>query len=1016
MTVLLRLAAFVCVGFWAAMIPAYAAEAPVLAVRAGVHPDFDRVVVDWPKRTGYSIRREGDRVTVQFNAPGQANWREVTAVKPSRLSNFASASDKDGNLTISFTVDTKFTVKDFTSGNSVVFDIAQAPAPATQATAKPPVTPIPPKETPKETVKEEPKKPPEPAAVTTPVTPPASQPTAAPSVTATPAAPATPAPEPPKAAETAAPAPAPATPVAVTPSANTAPGKSISAQDIGDTPLLVATLDPRTPVRAAVYQRGGYAYILFDRKLMLDLDTLTAGQPPPRTTLEPLELPKSSGFRFTMPPDTEIRATRTGTAWQVFAAHEQPDVPVSATLVAQPDFALGARFLLPLPDAPDPIRLTDPVVGDDLLLVPLEQSQAFSVARKMADFQILPAAQGLVIKPLTEKLIVRAVTDGIEITSEGGLRASSSHDTGSSRESSQRAKAAAAGKSMFNFNAWRGKPDETFTQTRQRLQQTIVDVPETERNRARLELGRFYFAHGYGEEASAFFAYLTKQVPDLAAHADFRALVGAAKILAWRAEEGLVDLNTPQLSNQPEIELWEAVALAELRNWKDAEEKFALTENMLHGYPEPFYSRFYMLAIESALAQNKNREAADWLDRLDSGRHSEGAEAGINYLYGVLYAREGKADKAQQAWKKAAATRDRLYKTRAEMALVDLGVSTRSLTPAQAADRFEALRFAWRGDDLEIDTLHRLGQYYIQSKNVKAGLNTLSRAVQLAPKSPLVPQIKEEMSGIFHDIFLADLGSDLSALDALTLYQQYRGLMPTGADGNAVMRNLAERLVAIDLLDQAADLLEDLVKNRLQGEEKGRVSARLAAIRLLDHKPEAALAGLDMGKDSSYPTDLQNERTLLRAKALSELNKDEEALALLNDNTHEAARILRADITMRAQHWGDATKALLELIGPPPAAGTALNLNQASWLVNAAIALSMAGDQEGLHKLAVDYGPSVATLPQNDTFRVLTQPEKADQLRDIAAAQSKIADVDMFQGFLNSYRQTAAPNANKNKK
>ncbi|MDP9128373.1 MAG: tetratricopeptide repeat protein, partial [Pseudomonadota bacterium] len=317
-------------------------------------------------------------------------------------------------------------------------------------------------------------------------------------------------------------------------------------------------------------------------------------------------------------------------------------------------------------------------------------------------------------------------------------------------------------------------------------------------------------------------------------------------------------------------------------------------------------------------------------------------------------------------------------------------------------------RFAWRGDDLELDILHRLGQFYIQAKNVKAGLNTLSRAVQLYPNSPMIPGIRAQMADIFRDVFLSDLGNDLSPLDALTLYQQYRSLMPGGSDGIAVMRNLAERLVQIDLLDQAAGLLEDLVKNALQGDEKGRVSARLAAIRLLDHKPEQAMAGLDLAPSTTYPADLQNERTLLRAKALSELKKYDEAIALLNSNSSNPAKLLRADIDMRAQRWKDASVALIDLIGPAPT-GTALSQDQAQWLVNCAIAVSMAGDTAGLEKLRADYGPAMASLPQNDTFRMLTEPEKTEQSRDIAAAQAKIADVDMFQGFLNSYRQDRAP-------
>jgi hypothetical protein len=232
--------------------------------------------------------------------------------------------------------------------------------------------------------------------------------------------------------------------------------------------------------------------------------------------------------------------------------------------------------------------------------------------------------------------------------------------------------------------------------------------------------------------------------------------------------------------------------------------------------------------------------------------------------------------------------------------------------------------------------------------------------------------------------------------------------MPTGTDGIAVTRNLAERLVAIDLLEQAGDLLEELVRSKLQGEEKGHTSARLAAIRLLDHMPEAAIAGLDLANGESYSPDLQNERVLLRAKAMSEMRKYDEALTLLHDNGSPSAKLLRADITMHAEHWADAAKALIDLVGPPPKAGVALTNDQGDWLVNCAIAFSLAGDQDGLAKLASDYGPAMASMPQNDTFHVLTQPEKEVQLRDIAAAQAKIADVDMFRGFLDSYRKAEA--------
>ena len=85
--------------------------------------------------------------------------------------------------------------------------------------------------------------------------------------------------------------------------------------------------------------------------------------------------------------------------------------------------------------------------------------------------------------------------------------------------------------------------------------------------------------------------------------------------------------------------------------------------------------------------------------------------------------------------------------------------------------------------------------------------------------------------------------------------------------------------------------------------------------------------------------------------------------------------------------------------------------------MNCAIALSLANDQAGLDKLANRYGAAMANMPEADTFRVLTQPEKeGGQLRDLAAAQSKLTDVNMFQGFLNAYRKAGALDATSDAK
>ena len=757
---------------------AAAQNAPSVTVRAGAHPDFDRIVFDWPRNVHFELHRDGTQASITFDATADIKFTRDVQSYLTRAKAF-SAKSENGHVIVSFTVRPDSTLKSFNGdGSSVVIDVSGKMAGAAMtdpAVQTPQVAARPLPSSPAKTPQTTPT--PAPAA-------PIAAPLAKPVTAATPVA---------LISALASPHPA-TTPTAspLTTLKNDAPPLvpppvASPHNTLSDEPVLVATLDPHVPTRAAIFLRADIGYIVFDRKLTLSVAALENGTPS-NVNIESFDMPRNSGYRFAVPPNAELHASLDGTVWKIFLSRKHPDAPVTTALVAQPDFALGARFLLPLPDAPDPIRMTDPVVGDDLILVPLAQSEAFNVQRYTANLTLLPAAQGLVIKPLTDKVIVRAVSDGVEITAEGGLLMSRAIDTGIISQSSSKAKAAASGKSIFDFATWAGKPGESFTETRQRLQQTIVDVPDAERNRARLELARFYFANGNGEEAAALLNFLLKQVPDLRSHSDFSALLGASEILAYHSEDGLHELSATALSDQPEIELWQAVGLAQMRDWPHAEEKFAARENVLTGYPEPFISRFFVMAIESAVATDKQHEATDWLDYIASAPHSEDIDPALAYLRGALHAKAGRAAAAEDSWKEAAASKDRLYQMRAELALIDLGVSTASLTPAQAADRLEALRFGWRGDDLEVDILHRLGTYYIEAKNVKQGLNALAQAVTLYPSSPLVPEIRAEMQAAFHNVFLGDLGKKISPLDSLTLFQQYRDLMPEGKDGDAVMR------------------------------------------------------------------------------------------------------------------------------------------------------------------------------------------------------------------------------------
>jgi len=346
--------AFLIVALPGAATAASPAPSPtVVKVRAGIHPDFERLVFDWPRAVRYAVHREGAHVTIRFTAPARADFHEAASAQLARIRNLSSSASSEGRLTVSFVIDAHAVIKDFFSGTAVVIDVRGRAAPTASDKT---VATAPPLSLPAQAATPPPASP----ATNVPAASPANPPAVSPSTSQTNALPSVIAAAPvlPSLAETAPPPEVPPPPaeapptktqtaVDITPPAVSLPPAPASEKieplpDIGSSTQLVASLDPHIVARAVIYQRAGYAYIIFDRKFTLNLAAITADQPPPLVDLEPLELSRVSGWRFPVPADAEVRATRESTAWHIFLSKQHIEIPVSTALVAQPDFALGA--------------------------------------------------------------------------------------------------------------------------------------------------------------------------------------------------------------------------------------------------------------------------------------------------------------------------------------------------------------------------------------------------------------------------------------------------------------------------------------------------------------------------------------------------------------------------------------------------------------------------------------------------------------------------------------------------
>lgn len=1037
---------------------ARSSETKVLGVRVGKHPTYVRLVFDWLKPVSYTIEETEKSVVITFDRSARINVAALRRRLGDGVGN-PVVSTGDKATTVTFTKNADRQVKHFKLGPKVVLDFVKGkPAPqkpvakaqpktdpvqAPAAEAKPddiaaknpnpakaPVaaekkaaadtTPAP-EATPstsEQTTADSPpaeakavKAPDAPDAPDAPAVPDAeADPVVAPSSVSSDDSAATDEPKAAVGAPETDPSSAQASPSAATPmgdtdsadppAAATASGDSPESADAGQEKQDVSLVfEWPEPVGAAVFAREPYVWIVFDRRAQLNLAALrTAG----KSLIDQIEqLPFSDGtvVRLLAKPGVNPQVEREGSNW-VVQFRRWPIAPkVKVALRVRPEAINGAELEMPVSEIGRIFKLDDPEVGDTLYVATLQApSHGIESPRAYSEFNVLASAQGVAIDPLADDVIFRAAGNkGIVVGVPGGLHVSSISQSGDGA-------AAFLGPRIFNFRNWTKDKDPDFTKAKQAAMRTIVEVPKERRDDARLDLARYFFSRGFAPEALGVLRTIEFSNEALASQPEFRALIAATRVYMGRPYEARKDLLDPRLDQYQEISLWRGSMFLQAGELKKAAAQFRNGDPVLQSYPEPIRTTLALGRVEASLADLDVGNASIWLNFL--GKNAEKMKrsdaARLLYNQGVLARSSRNLDRAVEFWTQAKKSGDRWSIARSELALVELGLQQESVTVDEAIERLERLRYQWRGDNLELAVLKQLGTLHLNKGEFRKGLNTLRTAITYYPNNKKVKDIAQLMTAAFRELHLEGGADALPPLQALALYDDFRELTPAGAEGDLMIQKLADRLVSVDLLNRAADLLSHQVRFRLKGEDKARVGAKLAVIRLLDRNPKGALSALRGSFQPNLSTELDDDRRRIRAKATLELGRYEEAIALLAGDVSREADLLRANIYWSTRNYAEAAKVLQRLSGDPLAEG-GYPENQASFILSWAVALRLKRDEAGIIMLRDLYGPGMAQSKLADAFAFISSPtgRAAKNIDDITR---KMAESDSFDAFLKNYR------------
>lgn len=735
------------------------------------------------------------------------------------------------------------------------------------------------------------------------------------------------------------------------------------------------------PAAASVFRRGNAVYVLFASSATVD----TSALPPGRvfTRLTPLAGEGVTGLRIEMAPQVQVTPQATPTGWTLTLSARK--APAGRSVAIQREQAPDGtgRIKAVVPDAVVSGRFTDPEAGDDILVgLALGPASALPQARSFLEASIPESMHGVAVIPRTDTLELRLAVDGFVLVSPDGMILSRTDSTTAATGFS------AAFPAFVDMRAWRVGPAGAFMANLQRLRLAAADEVGTPEKgvRAQLDLARFLLAWELAPEALGVLRTVKATSPAVERAPEVLGLTGAALALMGRGREALDVLGQPELMNDPAANLWAALAAQSHGDPAEARARYEKGEVALAAYVPEQQALFRLSDGEAALALGDTARAATQGRQAVSDATSPRTKALATLLVARAAAAAGAGDQALAALDTLKDVSDPEIRAKADLAAALIGVDTGKLSLAEAIRKLDALRFAWRGDDFEIELLRRLGGLYIQGGDIRSGLSTMGAAATLRPDLPAARALRDDLAEQFRRLFLEGGADGMDPIQALALFYDFRHLTPVGPEGDRMVRGLADRLVGLDLLPQAAELLQHQVDNRLQGFAKAQVATDLAAIYLLDRQPEKALQAIWNSRVAQLPEALNSQRRLIEAVAMTELGRNDHALELLEfDTTADAARV-RTEVNWRA---GNYVAAAREARATLPAPGSALSPEQAGEVLRAAIAANLAGERATVDEIARGYGTQMARSAYAEAFKVVTAtgvPEPAQLQAAVTAA------------------------------
>ncbi|PCJ27576.1 MAG: hypothetical protein COA94_03790 [Rickettsiales bacterium] len=689
-------------------------------------------------------------------------------------------------------------------------------------------------------------------------------------------------------------------------SANNDPGTISYAKNKQNHVLLFNLGNKKSKI--ASFFRGKYLWVFFDQKKIFSFKKNKFFS---KFKMIPSE--HGSAMRIKIDPKfAHARLVRSKLGWNISlseSAHKKTGAGAGSGSIITPKSLQGEDGIIIKGDFENDelISCEDPELGDMIVALPLKQpGRKVAVQKDAVEFSLLKSLQGIAVVLYSDDVLVEKYEDGLRISSDATLP-----DDMMIEADAQPLRA----DEYINLPTIlpyldKGLDILDFNKQKSRLiMEASLAKNKIEAFQHNLALARFLFVQELYHESLDAVRVAQKYSEDeykSNLQARFLKAVNYTMVGEYLAAKELYEelLSYYDVRKIAEISIWNNYNNFSLAISFD---KIGLLENLpktIHLYSDDKYWGLVFAEVEIALLENDLKTVERVFKEIRKTGRGKYANS-LKFYKANYYRKKGQINLAIQYYTDLTfQEKDIFNKVRAEFDLAKLKVREEKITHADAIKILNRLRYEWRGDRLEYDILTQLAAYYREAQDIMNSLRTY-HYIQTAFNNKVSNfYITSEMARIFNEVFLpGGLSKEMDDFTVVALFYEFKELNPIGEQGDDVILSIAKRLVHLDLLENAAELLRHQVSFRLKGEKRVKNADNLAIILMMDKKPSEAMLVLDNTDKDNFSFKEHEYRVRLRAKGFIHMEKYEEALDCLNDDVSEDAEIIRREALFQGKNW-----------------------------------------------------------------------------------------------------------------